>query len=86
MTDTPIPAYTPDLEEQLDRIRRAREESETFVADQQKLMAEQSKLAAEALKFERDRMLAPWQIALSGMAAGAAFFGPGAAFVELLGH
>ena len=30
-------------------------------------------------------MLAPWQIALSGMAAGAAFFGAGAAFVKLIG-
>ena len=84
VADTSV-AYTPDLKEQLGRIRRAREESEKFVAEQKKLMAEQSKLAAEAPKLERDRMLAPWQIALSGMAAGAAFFGAGAAFVKLLG-
>lgn len=73
-----INALTPDLEEQLGRIRRAREESEKFVA-------EQKKLTAEAAKLDRDRMLAPWQIALSGMAAGAAFFGAGAAFVKILG-
>jgi hypothetical protein len=73
-----VNALTPDLEEQLGRIRRAREESEKFVA-------EQRKLTAEAAKLDRDRMLAPWQIALSGMAAGAAFFGAGAAFVKILG-
>lgn len=73
-----VNALNPDLEEQLGRIRRAREESEKFVA-------EQKKLTAEAAKLDRDRMLAPWQIALSGMAAGAAFFGAGAAFVKILG-
>lgn len=73
-----VSSLTPDLEEQLGRIRRAREESEKFVA-------EQKKLTAEAAKLDRDRMLAPWQVALSGMAAGAAFFGAGAAFVKILG-
>ncbi|WP_027171932.1 hypothetical protein [Methylobacterium sp. 10] len=77
MADAVSP-LTPDLEEQLGRIRRAREESEKFVAGQKKL-------TAEALKLDRDRRLAPWQIALSGMAAGAAFFGAGAAFVKILG-
>ncbi|GJD42517.1 hypothetical protein AFCDBAGC_0355 [Methylobacterium cerastii] len=48
-------------------------------------MAESMKLEHEARKLERDRMLAPWQIALSGMAADAAFFGAGAAFVKLIG-
>ncbi|WP_348644184.1 hypothetical protein [Methylobacterium sp. WL120] len=48
-------------------------------------MAESRKLEHEARKLERDRMLAPWRIALSGMAAGAAFFGAGAAFVKLIG-
>jgi hypothetical protein len=77
MADAATPLTT-DLEEQLGRIRRAREESEKFVA-------EQRKLTAEAMKLERDRMLAPWQIALSGMAAGAALFGAGAAFIKILG-
>ncbi|KQP41763.1 MULTISPECIES: hypothetical protein [unclassified Methylobacterium] len=77
MADAVSP-LTPDLEEQLGGIRRAREASEKFVA-------EQKKLTAEALKLDRDRMFAPWQIALSGMAAGAAFFGAGAAFVKILG-
>lgn len=66
---------TPDLEEQPGRIRRVRE---TFVA-------EEKKHTAEALKLDRGRMPAPWRIALSGMAAGAAFFGAGAAFVKILG-
>ena len=77
MADAATPLTT-DLEEQLGRIRRACEESEKFVA-------EQRKLTAEAMKLERDRMLAPWQIALSGMAAGAALFGAGAAFIKILG-
>jgi len=77
MADAATPLTT-DLEEQLGRLRRAREESEKFVA-------EQRKLTAEAMKLERDRMLAPWQIALSGMAAGAALFGAGAAFIKILG-
>ncbi|WP_267422447.1 hypothetical protein [Methylobacterium sp. GC_Met_2] len=42
-------------------------------------------MIAEAAKLERERALAPWQVALAGMAAGAAFFGAGAAFVKLLG-
>lgn len=74
-TSSPIPL---DIEEQVARIRRAREESEKFVAEQRKLMA-------EAQKLDRDRVLAPWQFALSGMAAGAAFFGAGAAFIKLIG-
>jgi hypothetical protein len=67
-----------DFEEQLARIRRAREESEKF-------SAEQKKLIAEAGKLDRDRALAPWQIVVTAMAAGAALFGAGAAFVKLLG-
>ena len=46
-------------------------------------MAEQAKFTAEALKL--DRALAPWQIILGCMAAGAAFFGAGAAFIKLIG-
>ena len=77
MAEGAIP-LTPDLEEQIGRIRRTREESEKFVAEQRKLMA-------KAMKRERDRMLAPWQVALSGMAAGAALFGAGAAFIKIIG-
>lgn len=77
MADATTPLTT-DLEQQLGHIRRAREESEKFVA-------EQRNLTAEAMKLERDRMLAPWQVALSGMAAGAALFGAGAAFIKILG-
>ncbi|CAM2967471.1 hypothetical protein JHFBIEKO_1542 [Methylobacterium mesophilicum] len=77
MADTSAPGSL-DLAEQVTRVLRAIEESQTFVAVQKKLMA-------EAAKLERDRALAPWQIALAGMAAGAAFFGAGAAFVKLIG-
>ena len=80
------------IEEQRARIERAHEETRKFVAEQHKLIDEQSKLAvgraklaAEAAKIGRDRGLAPWQVAVSGMTAGAALFGAGAAFVKLLG-
>jgi len=67
-----------DLAEQITRVFRAMDESQKFVAEQKKLMA-------EAAKLERDRALAPWQVALAGMTADAAFFGAGVAFVKLLG-
>lgn len=76
MADATTPLTT-DLEERLGRIWRAREESGKFVV-------EQRKLTAAAMKLERDRMPASWQIALSGMAAGAALFGAGAAFIKIL--
>ena len=47
--------------------------------------AQVRKLLAEALKFERERQIAPWQIMVSGMAAGAAVFGAGAAFWKVFG-
>ncbi len=56
-----------DLEEQIARIRRMREESEKFSAEQHKLLAEQMKLAAEAAKLERDRWLAPWLLAVAAL-------------------
>ena len=81
-----------DLEEQRARINRAQEETRKFAAEQHKLTAEftklsaeQNKLAAEVLKLGRDHALAPWQLVLSSMAAGAALFGAGAAFIKLLG-
>jgi hypothetical protein len=68
-----------DLREQLARIDRARaeteklsEETRKFVAEAHKLAAERDKLAAEARKLDRDRLLAPWQVAvvtLGGLAA-----------------
>ncbi|QEE41904.1 MULTISPECIES: hypothetical protein [unclassified Methylobacterium] len=91
MTDAASPAAF-DIEAQRAQIQRAQEETGKFVAEQRKLMAEAAKLAteqlkmsAEAAKLGRDRALAPWQVAFSGMAAGAAFFGAGAAFIKLLG-
>lgn len=77
MGEGPTP-LTPDLEEQIGRIRRAREEREKFVAKPKKLMA-------EAMTLERDRMPGPWRIALSRMAVGAALFGAGTAFIKIIG-
>ena len=56
-----------------------------MTAEASKMAAEQTKLSAEAAKLGRDRSMAPWQVALSGMTAGAALFGAGAAFIKLLG-
>jgi hypothetical protein len=81
MSDTAVPA-TLDYAEQVPRVLRSNTETETFVAEQRKLIAKQSQLQAEALKIGRDRLLAPRFI---GFAAAAAFFGAGAAFVKLLG-
>ncbi len=69
---------TLDLEEQIARIRRMREESEKF-------SAEQHKLIAEALKPERDRAIIPWQVMATMLGAGAALFGAGIAFVKVMG-
>ena len=51
-----------DIEEQIERIRRARAESDKFQAEQRKLMG-------EAEKYERDRGLAPW-LAAGAVAGG----------------
>jgi hypothetical protein len=57
-----------------------------MLAESDKFAAEQRKLGAEADKLTRDRQLAPWQVAFSGMTAGAALFAAGAAFMRFLGH
>ena len=62
-----------DLREQLARIDRS-------IAETAKYAAEQRKLEAEARNFDRNR----WQIVVTAMAAGAALFGAGAAFLKLL--
>ncbi|MBE7203324.1 MAG: hypothetical protein INR70_36775 [Parafilimonas terrae] len=90
MADTVAPA-TLDYAEQVARVLRSNAETEKFVAEQRKLIDEQTKLQAaaaklhaEALKLGRDRVLAPLSSAFGGMAAAAAFFGAGVAFVKLL--
>ncbi|WP_316219052.1 hypothetical protein [Bradyrhizobium sp. SZCCHNR2026] len=74
MTET----TTMDQQEQIARIERAQEETRKFAA-------EQHKLSAETRKITRDTNLAPWQLVLSAMTAGAALFGAGAAFTKLMG-
>jgi membrane protein involved in colicin uptake len=56
-----------------------------MTAETSRMAAEQAKLSAEAAKLGRDRSVAPWQVALSGMTDGAALFGAGAAFIKPLG-
>lgn len=53
MSDPAIDRLHLDIEEQIERIRRARNESDKF-------QAEQRKLIAEAAKFEREGGIAPW--------------------------
>ena len=50
-----------DIAEQVARVLRSNEETQTFVAEQRKLIAEETKFRAEAAKLGRDRVLAPWQ-------------------------
>ncbi|WP_316172834.1 hypothetical protein [Bradyrhizobium sp. SZCCHNRI2049] len=69
---------TMDQQEQIARIERAQEETRKFVT-------EQHKLTAEARKLTRDASLAPWQLVVTAMTAGAALFGAGAAFTKLMG-
>lgn len=67
-----------DIAEQVARVLRSNAETQKFVE-------EQAKLRAEAAKLDRDRAISVWQVALSCLAAGAALFGAGAAFIKLLG-
>lgn len=67
-----------DLQEQIARIDRAQAETRRFAA-------EQTALSAEADKLRRGRDLAPVQIVLTAMAAGAALFGAGAVFWKVAG-
>lgn len=60
-----------DMREQLTRI--------------DKMQAELSKTLAEQVKVKQDTRLAPVALAFSGLAAGAALFAAGAAFVKVFG-
>jgi hypothetical protein len=59
-----------DIQEQVARIEKTQEETRKF--------------AAETRKITRDWALAPWQVAIGGMTAGAALFGAGAAFMKFV--
>ncbi|MFG1304170.1 hypothetical protein V5F34_08525 [Xanthobacter autotrophicus] len=76
---------TMDLQEQIARIERMQEETRKFVAEGHKLAAEQQKLLADSMKTQRDHALAPWQITIGAMTAGAALFGAGVALMKVLG-
>ncbi|MCL8385854.1 hypothetical protein [Xanthobacter aminoxidans] len=80
MTDT-----TMDLNEQVARIERAIAETGKLQEETRKFVAEQHKLYAEARKAERDHSFAPWQVAFTGMGAGAALVGATVALMKVLG-
>ena len=80
-----------DMQRELIRIERDRAETQKLVAESGKLLAEQhklnaenGKLLAEQHKLSRDTSLAPWQMALTGMATGAALFAAGVALMRVL--
>lgn len=62
---------TMDQQEQVARIERMQEETRKFAAEQRKIM--------------REVVLAPWQLVITAMTAGAALFGAGAAFMKIVG-
>jgi hypothetical protein len=71
-----------DVREQLARIDHMIAETQTFQIEQlkpqselQKYLAEQTKLFAESRKLDRDRSVAPWQIAVVAMGGLAALLG-----------
>ena len=68
-TTAATPANTPEMALTLANIARAQEETAKFVAEQRKLIREGDKLQAEALKFNRDRWLAP-VVAVSAILGG----------------
>ena len=43
-------------------------------------------MLADAARKRQERELAPWQLAFTGLGAGAAVFAAGGAFSKLLGH
>lgn len=55
-------------------------------AEETKFRAEELKLRFEGLKLQRDRDIAPWQIVLTAMGAGAALIAAGAGLAKILGH
>jgi hypothetical protein len=66
-----IPTF--DLQAEIARIDRDREETRKFAAEQHKLMREAEKFRAEEHKLWRDWRLAPWVLGwavLSGVIAG----------------
>lgn len=56
----------------LTRIDRQREESQTFIAEREKLIAEREKFAAEANKVNRDDRFAPFLLLVAALGSVAA--------------
>ncbi len=68
--------YRLDLEEQLVRIQRAREESEKF-------SAETRRVVADMLKAQAETKILPWSTIFQAMLATAALLGAGGAIAKL---
>lgn len=68
--------YRLDLEEQLVRIQRAREESEKF-------SAETRRIVADMLKAQAETKILTWTTIFQAMLASAALLGAGAAIAKL---
>jgi FtsZ-binding cell division protein ZapB len=65
-------------------IERLDQETNKLRAEARKLDAEAWKLDAEERKMRRDRDLAPWQIVISALIAGAGLLAAGAGLLALL--
>ena len=74
-----------DMRAALARIDRALAETAKLLAEQEKLRAEHRKLLAEAAKMNRERAFMPFQVMISGLAAGGALVGGTVALVKWLG-
>lgn len=73
-----------DREEQLARIDRMLAERYKLVRESAKLDYEAFKLQHEGMKYQRDRLLAPFALAVGAMGAGAALFAAAVTFAKYL--
>lgn len=75
-----------ELRRSQEETRKFTQEAHKLTAEAMKLQAEELKVRAEDMKLRRDRIMAPWQIVVTAMGAGAALFAAGAAFIKVFGH
>jgi hypothetical protein len=67
-----------DLREQIVRI-------DHMLADHQRIYADMRRIDADRDRKRQEIKLAPWALVITGMTAGAAFFGAGFALAKLFG-
>ena len=73
-----------DIHEQIARIDRMQMEIGKWKVEMVKTIADVTKIAADTAKVRQESRLAPWQVAFTGLGAGAALFAAGAAFTKLV--